>query len=277
MSSADVQAARLGPVATRVALGRIAIAHGFLEVQRTYTFSGYLIAWLLRVAGQVLFFGVIGRTFGGAEGARYLVIGTAVGLILLETMLVVLTTVLDRNLGTLVMLVATPSSPADVFITRGLQWVLSATFSSTLALLVMPALLGVHLPWTTTLAAVPVLVCVALACSAYAAALSSVVLRAPSATWLVINFGYLLVITFVGVAVPVSYWPAWLQTITEVLPVRHGLAAIRALYAGSSLPDVLPDVGLELFVAAVWVVAARGVYRLVIDRMRRGGQLDLPS
>ena len=84
-------------------------------------------------------------------------------------------------------------------------------------------------------------------------------------------------IAFVGVAVPVSYWPGWLSMITEVRPVCHGLAAIRSLYAGSSLPDVLPDVGLELLVAAVWVVAARGVYRGVIDRMRRGGELDLPS
>jgi ABC-2 type transport system permease protein len=277
MSLSERATGRLGPVAARVELGRICVGYGFLEVQRTYTFAGYFISWMLRVAGQVLFYGILGRAIAGAAGAQYLVIGTAVGLILLETLLVVLTTVLDRNLGTLVMLAATPSAPADVFITRGLQWVLSAVVSATLALLLMPPMLGVALPWTTTLEAMPVLVCIALACSAYSATLSCVVLRAPSATWLVINFGYLFVIAFVGVAVPVAYWPAWLQAATEVLPIRHGLSAIRQLYEGGGLADVAGEAAAELGVAVLWLLFARLAYHVVIGRMRRRGLLDLPS
>ena len=202
---------RATPVGGRLVLGGLALWYGLLEIRRAYTLTGYLLSWGLRVTSQVLFFGLLGRYVGGQTGARYLVVGTAVGLVLLETLLVVFGAVLERNLGTLAMLAATPSTPADVFVTRGLQFAVTAVCSATVTLVALPLLLGVDLPLRRTLLVLPALACIALACSAYAATLSAIVLRVPSATWLVINLGYLLVTTFSGVAVPVSYWPGWIE------------------------------------------------------------------
>lgn len=268
---------RAGRFSGPVLLGGLAIWYGVLEIRRTYTLTGYAISWLLRVGGQVLFFGLLGRFVGGAGGAQFLVIGTAVGLILLETLLVVFGAVLDRNLGTLAMLAATPSSAADVFTTRGLQFAVTSVGSATFALLVMPAVLSVDLPWTQTLAVVPALACIALACSGFSGVLSAIVLRYPAATWLVINVGYLFVVTFTGVAVPVDFWPAWMGDLGIVLPVRHGLTAVRDLYAGASFGSVLDALGAELLVGLGWAVVARLAYRLSVARMRRTGGLDLPS
>jgi ABC-2 type transport system permease protein len=260
---------------TRVAL--YAVGYGFAEIKAMYTVPGWVVTWLLRVFTQVLFFGLIGQAVGGDRTVAYLVIGNAVVLIALETLFVLVSTVMERNQGTLIVLAASPTGVANVYVARGLQWVISATATSTVALLVLPLLLGVSLPLHRLPVVIPVLFVIALSCNAYGGALSAVALRRPAGMWLVLNLGYLAVATFGGVNVPVSYWPGWLQTAVQVLPLTHGLQAVRDLFAGASVLDVLPDVAAELAVGAGWLVVTLIAYRRLLARCRRDGTLDFIS
>jgi ABC-2 type transport system permease protein len=261
-------------VMSRARVAWYAAAYAVAEVRAQVGLAGWFLASFIRVLAQVLFFGLLGRAVGDADQVRFLVIGNAVVLVALETLFVVLSTVMERNQGTLVVLAASPTSPANVYLARGLQWVASATITSTVALLSLPFVLGVPVPLIRLPLVVPVLFVIGLSCNAYGAALSSVVLHSPSATWLLINLGYLVVAAFGGVNVPTSFWPGWFQGMTSMLPLGHGLHAVRALLDGSPVTGVLADVLAELVVGACWFGVALLAYRQFVVRSTRDGTLD---
>jgi ABC-2 type transport system permease protein len=261
-------------VTDRARVAWYAAAYAVAEVRTQVGLTGWFLVSFIRVLGQVLFFGLLGRAVGDADQVRFLVIGNAVVLVALETLFVVLSTVMERNQGTLVVLAASPTSPANVYLARGLQWVASATIMSTVALLSLPLVVGVPVPPSRLPLVVPVLFVIGLSCNAYGAALSSVVLHTPSATWLLINLGYLAVAAFAGVNVPTSFWPGWFQGVTSALPLGHGLHAIRALLDGAPVVGVLRDLAAECSVGACWFGVAVLAYRRFVARSTRDGTLD---
>ncbi|MCT9932197.1 ABC transporter permease [Planotetraspora sp. A-T 1434] len=262
-------------IAARARIAGYAVALGFAELRALFTPGEWLTGWLLRVLCQVIFFGLVGRSVGGGDTARYMVIGNAVLLVGFEAMFVVLSTVMERAQGTLVLLVASPTGPANVYMARGLQWVCTGTFTSTVALVAVPLVVGVPLDLSRLPLVLPLLVLTALSCYAYGCVLATVALRAPSVMWVLLNLGYLVLAMLCGVNVPISFWPGWLEHAVGFLPLTHGLSAIRDVLDGASLAAVLPAAALELAVAAGWFVLALLLTRDVMARSRADGTLDL--
>jgi ABC-2 type transport system permease protein len=75
---------------------------------------------------------------------------------------------------------------------------------------------------------------------------------------------------FCGVAVPVSFWPGWLEVVANFLPVTHGLHAIRLLLASGPGEEIALNAAYELIVGLGWLC----VGALIIDRMADGGRRD---
>jgi ABC-2 type transport system permease protein len=99
----------------------------------------------------------------------------------------------------------------------------------------------------------------------------------PSLQWLAINVGYLSVMTFAGVNVAVGYWPQPLQDLAVVLPLTHGLEALRALLDGGPAATTALGVVGELAVAAGWLVVTVGLLRFAVAKGRRTGSLELSA
>jgi ABC-2 type transport system permease protein len=83
------------------------------------------------------------------------------------------------------------------------------------------------------------------------------------------------IMAFCGVSVPLSFWPGWVEAVANILPVTHGLQAVRDLLDGAAASVILENVALEILVGLCWLTVAI----LVIDRMadagRRDGSIDL--
>jgi ABC-2 type transport system permease protein len=77
--------------------------------------------------------------------------------------------------------------------------------------------------------------------------------------------------------VPVSFWPVWLRAIVQVLPLTHGLEAIRRFLAGASFTQILPDLGSEALVGVGWLAVAAVSINLVVARGRASGALEFGS
>lgn len=73
-----------------------------------------------------------------------------------------------------------------------------------------------------------------------------------------------------GINTPLSALPPVVQTIGSLLPVTHGLLAVRALIDGASYASVLPLVAAELLIALVYSAVAWLMfgYRLRVTRQR---------
>jgi ABC-2 type transport system permease protein len=242
------------------------------ELRAAYTVRTWVLGWLLRMVAQVTFFALVGKMIGTPEAVRYLAVGNAVVLACLESVIVVFSVNDEREQRTLPLLVASPAGHVPVFLARGMHWVVTGMVSATVALIAVPALLGAPLPAGRLAASLPILWLVSIASYGYGCALGSIVLRSPQTDWLVLNVGYLVVMTLAGVNVPVSFWPGWLSWLAQLLPVTHGLAAIRAVLSGAG--PVLPNVLLEVVVGAGWLAVAYLGHRRFIRHGRLKGTIE---
>jgi ABC-2 type transport system permease protein len=109
---------------------------------------------------------------------RYLLIGNAVLIAVLESAFVVAGTTWERRAGTLPLLIAAPTSPVVVFCGRSVQWLASGTASASIALLVLAPMFGIALPMPDALLAIPLIGLVSVSAYCIGLVLAGVVLRA---------------------------------------------------------------------------------------------------
>jgi ABC-2 type transport system permease protein len=75
---------------------------------------------------------------------------------------------------------------------------------------------------------------------------------------------------FCGVNVPIDSLPEWMQQVSRILPLTHGIEAAREVAAGASLDDVSGLVLTELGIGICYAAIAYVLLRLFeIDGRRR--------
>lgn len=250
-----------------VAVARESVIFAAADMKATYTWRTYLFGWLLRLLLQTIFFSLAAGYFGTRITKGYALVGNAVILGCLESMVVVLMMVKERSAGTLPLLATAPTSHVPIYLGRGVQWMTSGMVSSTLAFVALPPLLGVSLPWPRAGLALPLLGLTCVTSYCYGCALGALAVEHMSLVWLLLNLGYLPIMAFCGVNVPVSFWPWPLHAIVEILPITHGLMAIRGILADASAASVITQIVLEAIVGMGWLLAAG----LALEKMLRRG------
>lgn len=253
-------------------VARRTLVNGLAELRNAYTVKSWLLGWMSRLAAQVTFFALVGHALGSPELTRYLAVGNAVVLACLESTIVVLSVNDERAHGTFGLLAASPTGHVPVLMTRGLQWAVTGMVSSTVALITVPLIVGVPIPSGSLVAALPLMWLISLTSYCYGCALCGLVLRHPQLDWLILNVGYLVVMTLCGVNVPVSFWPDWISWLPQILPVTHGLLAVRTVLDGGS--GVATQVALEVLVGAGWLLVGVISLRRFVDRGRRDGTIE---
>ncbi|SBT63681.1 ABC-2 type transport system permease protein [Micromonospora sediminicola] len=252
---------------------RLAAAAGFADFAAIHTWRTWLFGWLGRVLCQVAFFALIGRLLDSADSTRYLLVGNAVLIAVMESMFVVASTTWERRTGVLPLLVAAPTDPVLVFCGRSAQWLASGTVSATIALFVMAPVFGVELPMPRALLVVPLIGLVSVSAYCFALVLAGLVLRAMMLRNVVGNIGWLCISLVAGAQVPVQALPDWLRAVGFVSPARHGTAAVRATLDHRPGSEVLRQAGLELLVAAGWLTVAVLTFRRLAEHGRRDGSI----
>lgn len=244
------------------------------EMRATHTWRTYLFGWLLRLLLQTIFFSLVAGYFGTRMTRQYALVGNAVVLGCLESMIVVLMMAQERSTGTLPLLATAPTSHVPIYLGRGLHWMASGLLSSTLAFVILPPALGVPLPWPRAALALPLLALVCVTSYCYGCVLGAVGLRYMSVVWLLLNLGYLPIMTFCGVNVPVSFWPLPLRVIAEIVPVTHGLMAVRGVLSGAPAATVLGQAALEALVGIGWLSVAWLALARVVRQGIAAGTLE---
>jgi ABC-2 type transport system permease protein len=250
------------------------VAVAFGEFRALYTIRSWLFGWCLRLVFQVVFFSSVGILIGGRSSVDYLLIGNVVAVAALESTSVVVSMSREKWYGTLPLLIAQPIRPAAVILACSANWPVTAMLSAGVTMAV--SLLIFHLPVAIgdVLLAVPLIFVCAVSSFAFGSAVGAVVLRKPSIGFTCMNICYLGIMTFTGVNVPVNYWSPVVGWIAQLLPVTHGLRAVRAVLAGNPSPAILTDVLLELGVGALWLTVAVILLNRFVRHARRDGGLD---
>ncbi|MCC8251536.1 ABC transporter permease [Saccharothrix luteola] len=251
-----------------------AFVSALADLRAIYTWRTWTFAWLSRILCQVAFFAVIGTLLASTERTHYLLVGNAVYIASLVSMFVCASTAWERQTGTLPLLVAAPTSPFTLFVGRSAQWLIDGSVCASIALFVLGPLFGVPLPMPRVLLAIPLIILVAVSTYCFGLVLAGVALRNLELRNLVGNLGGLVLMVICGVQVPSSFWPSPIHEIAQVLPLTHGLQAVRHLLAGAPGGSVLAEAGLELCVAAGWLTLAALTFRQFAESGRRDGSIE---
>jgi ABC-2 type transport system permease protein len=250
---------------------------GFSEYSSIMSLRIWLSGMLLRVVAQVSFFALIGRLLGSQAEVAYLLVGNAVSLAAMFSLVTIATIVWERRQGTLPLVVSSPTFPGLVFVGRSLHWIAEGWVSALAALLVTAFAFRLRLPLAGVLWTLPLLPLISASSYALGCFLAALVLRVMDLRNVVSNLAYYAMVGLCGVIVPVSRLPGPLRPLAEALPLTHGLAAVRAVLDGRSIGAALPEAAVELAVGAAWLLIAFAAFAIFTEGARRNGSIELST
>jgi ABC-2 type transport system permease protein len=262
-------------VQSLAALFKASAIVGIEDFRAFYTWRSWILGWLMRVIFQVLFFALIGRLLGSTHEVRFLLVGGAAAIAVLESLTIVLFTAFDRAMGILTMLISSPADYYLVMIARNINCIVTGATTATIGLFACSFIVDLPLSYPRALLVIPIILLGSTTTYLFGALICAVIIKFAGGRWLILNLSYMAIAVLAGFYVPTSFWPAPFAVIAQVLPFSHALRAIRGTLSGAAPGSVLAQCGLELLVGVCWFLAGRAALRLSVALARRDGSIDL--
>lgn len=128
---------------------------------------------------------------------------------------------------------------------------------------------------SAALAAFPLVVLVCASTFGFALFMGSLIGRWVKLRNVALDVSGTLLLAFCGATVPTSFWPAPVGAAAQLLPMTHGLSAIRGVLGSTSGAEVFLQAALELVVGAGWLLAALSLMQRMAERGREDGAIEL--
>jgi ABC-2 type transport system permease protein len=222
---------------------------------------------------QILLFVYIGRA-AGVQSDEFYVVGNALQYAAIPCVFAMSNTITgERYENTLGVVLVSPAARMPLFLGRSLPVVTNGFLVSAFALAAGGAIVGIDLPASSLPPIVLVIAVTAFACTGIGLVSAAIgFLARETATLNNIVFGILLV--FCGANVPLDELPGWMSTISEGLPITHGIEAARRLADGAALADVGGLVATEALIGAVYTAVGYTLLRFTEVLSRRRATLE---
>jgi ABC-2 type transport system permease protein len=241
---------------------------------------GFLSPWIfipsLVVAPifQILLFAYIGRS-AALESDEFYVVGNAIQFASIPCLFAMTHTIAgERYQQTLGYILVSPAPRLPLFLGRALPVIGNAAFVSAFAFTVGGLLLGIDVPASALPGLALVIGVSAASCTGLGLINAGLSLRIrENAVLSNIIFGILLI--FTGANVPLTALPGWMQVISEVLPLTHGIEAARRLADGDALGEVGGLVAAEAAIGIAYAVLGYGLLRWLERQARLRATLEI--
>lgn len=228
-----------------------------------------------RILLQSLFFVYLAKAAGGEPLARFALIGNAVQIAVFMAMLsmeVVVET--EKWANTFQYLIASPASWFPMMLGKSMSYYGDALIASTVTFSVLIPLLHVQISFVNLMRAVPIILITLASASSLGWCIGAFSLPI---RWgfMICNWLAYAMMIFCGVNIPTSSLPTAIQVVGSLLPVTHGLQAVRAIIDGATYASVLPLVGDEILIALAYSAVAWFTfgYRMRVTRQRGSFEL----
>ncbi|MDD2923276.1 MAG: ABC transporter permease [Anaerolineales bacterium] len=206
----------------------------------------YAASKILMPLAQMFFFVFLGTYGSGKGNSDFFVIGNAIQITSVSGIFGVTMSVGgDRDAGTLPYLFGAPANRFMIFFGRAFMHVIDGAIGVVIALTWGVLLMGLDLSHTDLPAlALTILVTTFSTCGL--GLLMGCLSLLTANVMFVNNFVYFSLLIFSGANVAIESLPAWMQFVSNILPLTRGIAASRSLVSGSSLADISPLLVSEL-------------------------------
>ncbi|MEW6048559.1 MAG: ABC transporter permease [Bacillota bacterium] len=233
----------------------------------------YFLTWLPNLMLQTWFYTLVALFAGGAELARFALVGSLVRLAALPTC--VQTTshlVADREEGYLAYLVTTPVNLAGLVLGRSVLYAAEAVVTVLVASAVVLPAAGMMPGAAGWLRFCGALAATCLSLSGLGLLVGRVVFRTRY-DMVVTSLVVQALAIFCGVVVPVSAFPQWVAKAASLVPLTNGLAAARILLGGGTR-GAAGLVAAELGVGLAYWLAGYAVLLAAVRAGRARGSLE---
>ncbi len=237
-----------------------------------WTWKSWLGGWMVRILTNVMLWVLMGRLLASPARLHYLLIGNAATAGVGTFAIVVATW--ERYDGTFPLLVAAPSPLAPAVMGRMSVWMFGWIASALLTFFLLALYFDFRTSWqaVATIPFIILLLCVST--FFFSAFLGALIAAAPKFR-LIFAWLLLTVLTaFCGVNVPVAFWPPWVQFIANLLPVTHGLEAVRLILDHGWSLQVLRDLLWETLVGLGWLLLALAAFSRSANSARADGSIE---
>lgn len=223
---------------------------------------------------QMVFFTFLGTFATGPENAHFYVIGNAVQIAALSGIYGVTMSIGgERWAGTLIYLFGTPANRMMVFFGRAFMHIIDGTLGVVIAFTWGVLLLGLDLSHTNLPALGLTIIVTTISTSGLGLLMGCLSLVTANVGF-VNNSVYFLLLIFSGANVDINILPAWMQAMSNVLPLTRGIASARALIAGAGLQDILPLLLQELGIGLVYGLLGYFLFKWVEVSAKQRGTLE---
>jgi ABC-2 type transport system permease protein len=255
---------------------RVFFVGGYLSYRALFNWmhwSYYVPTMLGSPIFQVLFFAYVGR-FAQLRDDEFFVTGNAVQLSAMAGVYGMAMTIGgERWTQTLSPLMASPASRLPLFLGRSLPLIANGIVTSAFAFTVGWLLLDFEMAPAQIPALAVVVAASAFACTSLGLVVGALGLRARD-VFFVANLVVFLLLLFCGVNIPLESLPGWMEAVSRVLPLTHGIEAARAVADGASLAEVDHLVWTELGIGAVYAALGYTLFRVFEFEGRRRASFE---
>jgi len=212
----------------------------------------YAASKIIMPLAQMFFFVFLGTFASGEDNASFYVIGNAIQITSVSGIFGVTMSVGgDRNEGTLPYLFGSPANRFMLFFGRAFMHVIDGAIGVVIALTWGVLLMGLDLSHTN-LSALGLTIVITTFSTCGLGLLMGCLSLLTANVMFVNNFVYFALLVFSGANVDISTLPAWMQFISNILPLTRGIASARLLAAGASFSDVSSLLIQELGIGLVY-------------------------
>lgn len=222
---------------------------------------------------EILFFAYLGR-FANVQSDEFFLIGNAFMGIAVTGFFGMSSAIAgERRSQTLPTLLASPANRLALFLGRALPSILTGFLVAAIAFTICAFALGVSFGAAELRGVAVAAVASSFACTAFGLCLGSLGFRGRNVSLFAdMVTGSMLLVS--GANVPLERLPGWLQAISQVIPLTHGIEAARRLADGAALGDVSGLLGTEIGIGAAYFVAGLLLLRLFEYEGRRSATLE---
>src|SRR5258706_559470 len=234
----------------------------------------YMASKILMPLAQMFLFVFLGSYASGGKNQDFYVIGNAIQIASISGIFGVTMSVGgDRDAGTLPYLFGTPSNRFFIFFGRAFMHIIDGAIGVVIALTWGVLLMGLDLS-RTNLSALGLTILITTFSTCGLGLLMGCLSLITANVMFVNNFVYFSLLVFSGANVEISVLPAWMQVISNVLPLTRGIASARALAAGASLHDVAPMLINEIGIGIIYGLFGYFLFAWFETQAKRNGTLE---
>jgi ABC-2 type transport system permease protein len=223
---------------------------------------------------QILLFVYIGRS-AGVQSDEFYVIGNAVQYASIPCLFSMTHAIAgERYQQTLAYILVSPAGRLPLFLGRALPVIVNAMLVAAFSLVVSALILGIDIPASAWGPIALVIFVSAFSCTGLGLICAAAGLRVRETAVLNnIIFGLLLI--FTGANVPIDELPGWMQSISNRIPLTHGIEAARELADGATLADVSGLLATEFAIGVVYTVVGYQALRFMERESRRRASIQI--